>query len=155
MKTANDIVAQKGGEIFSVDHRTPLKTALEGMVAKNVGSVVVTKDDQPVGIWTSRDLMRNLLAEGFDPVNRPIESYVLRTIYSAPHSDTAYNLMDKFLGLRVNHLLIEKEGRFIGMLSTGDVMKAMITEKNEELEKLNTMVSWEYYEEWKWKPKGG
>jgi len=153
MKTADDIVAQKGTEIFSVDHRTPLKEALALMVEKNVGSVVVMRDQEPVGIWTSRDLMRNLLTDGFDPENRPIQDYVVRKIYSAPHTDTAYNLMDKFLGLRVNHLLIEKEGRFIGMLSTGDVMKATITEKSEELEKLNSMVSWEYYEEWKWKPK--
>jgi len=153
MKTANDIVSEKGTQIFSVDHRTPLREALELMVAKKVGSVVVMKDRRPVGIWTSRDLMRNLLSDEFDPVNRPIEDYVERRIHSAPHTDTAYNLMDKFLGLRVNHLLIEKDDRFIGMLSTGDVMKAMITEKNEELEKLNTMVSWEYYEEWQWKPK--
>lgn len=153
MKTAEDIVSKKGTEIFSVDHQTPLRRALELMTAKNVGSVVVMKDGQPMGIWTSRDLMRNLLADGFDPETRPIEEYVARRIYTAPHTDTAYDLMDKFLGLRVNHLLIEKAGRFIGMLSTGDVMKATIMEKTEELEKLNTMVSWQYYEEWKWKPK--
>ena len=153
MKTADDIVSEKGTEIFSVDCRTPLRNALALMVSKNVGSVVVTKDLEPVGIWTSRDLMRNVLANGFDPETRPIEDYVVRRIHSAPHTDTAYELMDKFLGLRVNHLLIEKEGRFVGMLSTGDVMKATITEKTKELRKLNTMVSWQYYEEWKWNPK--
>jgi signal-transduction protein with cAMP-binding, CBS, and nucleotidyltransferase domain len=94
-----------------------------------------------------------VLADGFDPETRPIEDYVVRRIHSAPHTDTAYDLMDKFLGLRVNHLLIQKEGRFVGMLSTGDVMKATITEKTQELRKLNTMVSWQYYEEWKWNPK--
>ena len=73
-------------------------------------------------------------------------------LLTAPHTDTAYNLMDKFLGRRINHLLIEKNGAHIGLLSSGDVMKAVIQEKTEELAQLNTMVSWDYYEEWKWQP---
>ena len=60
--------------------------------------------------------------------------------------------MDKFLGLRVNHVLIERKGKYIGLLSVGDVMKAVIQEKTEELHELNSFMSWEYYEEWKWKP---
>jgi signal-transduction protein with cAMP-binding, CBS, and nucleotidyltransferase domain len=71
---------------------------------------------------------------------------------TALHTATAYEMMDKFLGLRVNHLLIEDNGRFIGLLSSGDVMKAAIQEKTEELKSLQSMVSWEYYEEWRWKP---
>ena len=58
--------------------------------------------------------------------------------------------MDKFLGLRLRHLPVEKEGEFIGLLSVGDVLKASLHEKTEELEKLNGMVSWDYYEEWRW-----
>ena len=58
--------------------------------------------------------------------------------------------MDKFIGLRLRHLPVEKEGEFIGLLSVGDVLKASLHEKTEELEKLNGMVSWDYYEEWRW-----
>ena len=46
-------------------------------------------------------------------------------------------------------MLIEKNGRFIGLLSAGDVMKACLQEKSAELEALQAMVNWEYYEEWK------
>jgi hypothetical protein len=51
----------------------------------------------------------------------------------------------------LRHLLIEKNGEFIGVLSSGDVMKANLNEKTKELEELNAMVSWEYYENWRWK----
>ena len=61
-------------------------------------------------------------------------------------------LKDKFLGLKLRHLLIEKEGKYIGLLSIGDVIKASIQEKDQELKNLNAMVSWEYYENWRWKP---
>jgi signal-transduction protein with cAMP-binding, CBS, and nucleotidyltransferase domain len=72
---------------------------------------------------------------------------------SAPHTDTVFNLMDKFLGLRIRHLLIEEDGNTIGLVSGGDVMKCVIHEKDSELKQLNSMVSWDYYEDWKWKPE--
>ena len=58
--------------------------------------------------------------------------------------------MDKFLGKHMRHLLIEKNGEYIGILSIGDVMRATMLEKDEELKRLNAIVSWEYYENWKW-----
>jgi signal-transduction protein with cAMP-binding, CBS, and nucleotidyltransferase domain len=152
MKTAEDILSEKGGDIISVTHDTTIHEALEFMIEKKVGAVIVKKENHIIGIWTSRDLMRNTVSENFDPKTSRIEDYMVINIFSAPHTDTAFNLMDKFLGLRINHLLVEKNGEYIGMLSTGDVMKATIQEKTEELDQLNTMVSWEYYEEWKWKP---
>ena len=76
-----------------------------------------------------------------------------KSLIFAPHTDTVYNLMDKFLGLRVRHLLIEKDGETIGMVSSGDVMKASIQEKDAELKQLNSMVGWDYYENWGWRPE--
>jgi signal-transduction protein with cAMP-binding, CBS, and nucleotidyltransferase domain len=152
MKIAHDIVRQKGGGIISVSRDTTVREALMLMNQKGVGSVVVTLEGRPIGIWTSRNLMHNVLMKGFDPTAAKVGDLMVSRLKTAPYTDDAYNLMDKFLGLRVNHLLIEKEGKTIGLLSSGDVMKAVIQEKTEELETLNRMVSWEYYEEWRWKP---
>ncbi|RJQ65727.1 MAG: CBS domain-containing protein [Desulfobacteraceae bacterium] len=153
MKTAEEIVLEKGGEIVSVTSGTSLYDALKLMVQKNVGSVVVMDAGEPKGIWTARNLMKDTLAEGFDPKAAGIERHMNACACTAPHTDTIYDLMDKFLGLRTNHLLIEKEGRHIGLLSSGDVIKATIQDKTEELKKLNSMFSWQYYEEWRWKPR--
>lgn len=97
--------------------------------------------------------MRNMLDQTFDPKTTRIDEVMTKSLIFAPHSDTVYNLMDKFLGLRVRHLLIEKEGETIGMVSSGDVMKASIQEKDGELKQLNTMVGWDYYENWCWRPE--
>jgi signal-transduction protein with cAMP-binding, CBS, and nucleotidyltransferase domain len=122
------------------------------MNANKVGAILITRGDKPVGIWTERDLLRNVLDAAFDLKSTPIETVMTRDLIFAPHTDTVYNLMDKFLGLRVRHLLIEKEGETIGVVSGGDVMKASIQEKDEELKQLNTMVGWEYHENWCWRP---
>jgi signal-transduction protein with cAMP-binding, CBS, and nucleotidyltransferase domain len=153
MKTAEDIVVEKGGKIISVPQETTVRDALQYMIQKKVGAVIITEGENPIGIWTSRDLMRNIVMKGFSPDTSFVKDYMTANVLSAPHTDTAFNLMDKFLGLRINHLLVEKDGAYIGLLSSGDVMKATIQEKTDELNQLNKMVGWEYYEEWQWRPK--
>jgi len=57
--------------------------------------------------------------------------------------------MDKFLGLRLRHLLIDKDDEFIGLLSIGDVIKAALQDKTREFEILERIATWQYHEEWK------
>ena len=154
MKTAEDIVKQKGGKLLSVPGQTAIYDALQLMIEKKVGAILVGEQGRIVGIWTSRDLMRDTVLPDFDPRKAAVQDHMSKPILTAPHTDTPYNMMDKFLGLRINHLLIEKKGRYIGLLSSGDVMKAVIQDKSEELAQLRSMVSWEYYEEWRWRPGG-
>lgn len=153
METAKKMVADKGHEIVSVPVGTTLFTTLEKMNLKKVGAILVTRDNDIIGIWTERDLMQNIIQEEIDLKSALIEDYMTTQLISAPHTDTVFNLMDKFLGLRVRHLLIEEDGNIIGLVSGGDVMKCVIHEKDTELRQLNSMVSWDYYENWKWKPE--
>jgi CBS domain-containing protein len=152
MKTASDMIREKGDTILCVQEGTIIFDALTLMNTHKVGAILVTRDEKPVGIWTERDLLRNTLDSAFDPRTTRIEDVMTKDLIFAPHTDTVYNLMDKFLGLRVRHLLIEKDGEAIGVVSGGDVMKASIQEKDEELKQLNTMVGWDYHENWCWKP---
>jgi signal-transduction protein with cAMP-binding, CBS, and nucleotidyltransferase domain len=152
METAKDILGGKPQKLITVTVGTTIFDTLKTMNAHRVGAILVTRDKQVVGIWTERDLMRNTAAEGFDLNSALIDDYMTTELVSAPHTDTVYNLMDKFLGRRIRHLLIEENGEYIGLLSGGDVMKCVIHEKDAELRQLNSMVSWDYYENWKWKP---
>jgi len=152
MKTASDMIGDKGDTIICVKEGAVVYDALKLMNEKKVGAILVTRNEKAVGIWTERDLLRNILDSTFDPRTTRIEDVMTKDLIFAPHTDTVYNLMDKFLGLRVRHLLIEKNGETIGMVSGGDVMKASIQEKDDELKQLNTMVGWDYHENWCWKP---
>ena len=152
MKTAEQMINEKGNHLISVSPNTSVYDALRLMIEKQIGAILVKKGDEIVGIWTERDLMRNTVTAGFDAQKAKIGDYMTTGLKSAPASDTVYMLKDKFLGLKLRHLLIEKEGKYIGLLSIGDVIKASIQEKDRELKDLNAMVSWEYYENWRWKP---
>ncbi len=153
METAKNMVADKGREIMTVPVGTTLFTTLEKMNQKKPGAILVTRDERIIGIWTERDLMQDVIREGFDLKSALVEDYMTTDLRTAPHTDTVFNLMDKFLGLRIRHLLIEEDGNIIGLVSGGDVMKCVIHEKDADLKQLKSMVSWDYYEDWKWKPK--
>ena len=153
MKTALDIVKNKDKDIITVPENTTIYEALKLMVKNRIGAILVTHEDKIVGVWSERDLMEDILHEGFDPKKAIIKDYMTKDLISAQDSDSIYTLLDKFLGRRLRHLLIEKDGEYIGFLSTGDVIKANLWEKTRELKELNAIVSWEYYENWRWTGK--
>jgi signal-transduction protein with cAMP-binding, CBS, and nucleotidyltransferase domain len=148
-RTARDILAEKGGHLITINSDATVYQALTIMTQSRVGSIVVLEDEKIVGIWTERDLMFQALEEGFEPKTSRLKDHMSENIVSADVSEFAYQLYDKFLGKRIRHLLIREKGEYIGLISVGDVMKANLQEKTEELSELNHMVSLEYYENWK------
>lgn len=152
MRTAEEILNDKGSNagMVCVDHDTVICEALKVMKENRIGAILVKRDEEIVGIWTERDLMGNCLDENFDPKKAVIGDHMNSNLQSVKHTENVYEIMDKFLGKRIRHLLVEKDGKYVGMLSSGDVMRAKMIEKDDELKRLNAMVSWEYYENWKW-----
>ena len=148
-RTAEDILKEKGGHMVSISADATVYQALTLMTQNRVGSVVVTVDEKIIGIWTERDLMFQVLEEGFDARTSRLKDHMSENLITANVSEQAYQLYDKFLGKRIRHLLIEENGDYIGLLSVGDVMKANLQQKSEEFDALNNMVSLEYYENWK------
>lgn len=150
MKSAEEILYEKGTKIISVNGQTTIDNVIRTLLENKIGAIIVKDNEDVIGIWTERDLLRNISIDKVDTGSTPVKDLMTKGIISAPHDDTVYNLMDKFLGKRLRHLLIEKNGKYIGLLSIGDVIKATLQEKSDELNDLKTMVSWDYYEDWKW-----
>lgn len=148
-RTARDILKEKGGHLVTVNADSTVFQAVTVMTQNRVGAVVVVEEEKIVGIWTERDLMFRVLEEGFDAKTARLNDNMSVNLITANVEEHAFQLYDKFLGRRIRHLLIEDGGEIIGLLSVGDVMKANLQEKSEEVDELNHMVSLEYYENWK------
>jgi signal-transduction protein with cAMP-binding, CBS, and nucleotidyltransferase domain len=139
--------------MICVSPETVINDALKVMNEKKIGAILIQEGENIIGIWTERDLMKNIIIEDFDIKTAKIKDYMATNIQYALYTETIFQLKDKFLGKRLRHLLIEKDKKYIGLLSAGDVMKASLNEKTKELESLNAIANWEYYENWKWKKK--
>ena len=149
MNIADDLIKDKNRELISVTENTTIADAIALMSEQRVGAVLIKKDNDIVGIWTERDLLYCVASSGPDCLQKTAGSCMSRNLKYCEWNDSVYKLMDMFLGLRLRHLLVKKDGEYIGLISSGDVMKATIREKNIELSQLNATTSWDYYEEWK------
>ncbi len=148
-RTARDILQEKGGHLVTINADSTVFQAVTVMTQNRVGAIVVVEDEKIVGIWTERDLLFRVLEEGFDPKTARLSDNMSVNLITANVEEQAFQLYDKFLGRRIRHLLIEDGGEIIGLLSVGDVVKANLLQKSEEVDELNHMVSLEYYENWK------
>ena len=152
-KIAEEVLEEKGSSIYCVSPDTSIFDALRLMNEKNIGSVLVKDGEKIVGIWTERDLMKQTLMPDFNIKTAVIKDYMTKNLITAPHDSRVIALADKILGLRIRHILIEREGNYVGLLSAGDVIRAGLQLRTEEIKELDRIVHLEYYDEWKWKQK--
>lgn len=149
MKTAEDILLEKNREIISASSDTTVLQVLRMMVLNDIGAVLIKKDDRYVGIYTEREFVHNSTRTGFNPSSAKISEYMVKDLICARHDATIHELQDLLLGKCLRHILIEKEGEVIGIVSAGDVTRADLVDHESQLKS----VSWDYYENWKWKKK--
>ena len=151
--TAEEVLEEKGSQIYSVSPNTPITEALEIMNQKKIGAILVKENDKIVGIWTERDLMIDSIKPDFNLKNAMVGDYMTKDLKTAPHDCKIFKLADMILGLRIRHIVIERDGKFVGVLSSGDIIRAGLQLRTEELKVLDSIVQLEYYDEWKWKNK--
>ena len=153
MYTAEDIINEKSHDIISTSPDSTVAEALKIMLEKKIGAIAIKDGDNIVGIWTERDLMLNVVTEGFFSKTSKIKNVMSTDLKTAQFNESVFSLQDKMLGKRIRHLFIEKEGKIIGILSTGDIIKTILNDKNKELKELNAIVNFDYYENWKFEKK--
>jgi signal-transduction protein with cAMP-binding, CBS, and nucleotidyltransferase domain len=153
MKTAEEIINENKREMVCVDYGQSVKDAIHQMVTHKIGAILIRKEDRLVGIYTERDLLRNMDTPGFDPAAAPIADYMSSPLCTTAHDTPLIKMTEIFLGRFIRHIVVEKAGAQIGMLSIGDVLRANLLAQDKKIKELNTIASWEYYENWGWDRK--
>jgi CBS domain-containing protein len=140
MKTVMHLLRTKGHGVLSVSPETPVFDALEVMAEKNVGALLVLEREVLVGIFTERDYARKVILKGKAskeiPVREIMSSHVL---YVRPHQ-TIEDCMALMTDKRVRHLPVLDEERLVGVISIGDVVKAIIDEQEFMIEQLQNYI---------------
>jgi CBS domain-containing protein len=156
MKTAEDILNEKRRDTVWIAGDRTVMDAVKVMVENSIGAILIREGERFVGIFSERDLLRNTADPNFDRLTARVSDFMSKPLHCAPHDMPLIRLKEKFLGLFIRHLVIEKQGRQIGMLSIGDVMRASLLAQDMQIKEFNAVASWEYYDDWGWdrkKPK--
>jgi len=150
LKTAEDIILDKNSDIVHVTRTQTVSEAIDLMNKNKIGAILVKEGADMIGIWTERDYLRGSSDSSFDPTTAEVGDHMTSPLHFAPHDANLTQLEEMFLGLYLRHLPIKKEDRFLGMVSIGDVLRANLLEKDRKIKELNSMASWQYYENWGW-----
>ena len=153
MKTAEAIIAEKKSEVVAVSKdQTPFE-AIQLMNEKKIGAILVKDGDNLVGIWTERDYLRDSSDPDFNLQTLKVGDYMSSPLHYANHDANLTQLEEMFLGLYLRHLPVKKGEQFMGMVSIGDVLRANLLDKDRQIQELNSIASWQYYENWGWNRK--
>ncbi|WP_440957439.1 CBS domain-containing protein [Oceanicaulis sp. LC35] len=139
--TAARILDDKGATVFSLRPTQTLQEAAVALAQYKVGAVIVTEGgDQPVGVFSERDLARTIAASGPAALSERVETVMSRGLITASPSDSIDALLSLMTEKRVRHLIIMDEGRMIGVVSIGDVVKRKIAHAEAEAESLKAYI---------------
>ncbi|MFT6395982.1 MAG: CBS domain-containing protein [Bradymonadia bacterium] len=140
MKTVDQLLERKGRAIFSVTSRDVVYTAVEQMAEHGVGALMVINDGQPVGIISERDYARGVILKGKSSKETLVQEIMTRDIIYGSPSLRVDECMALMTSKRIRHLPIKSEAELIGVLSIGDLVKAVIAEQKFMIEQLEIFI---------------
>jgi CBS domain-containing protein len=141
MVTVRDVLNAKGRDVFTVGPDQTVFEALTLMAGRNIGAVLVVEGPQTLGIFTERDYSRQVVLKGRTSKETKVrEVMTLRVAYIRP-THTVDECMAVMTSQRCRHLPVLEDGRLAGLLSIGDVVKAVISDKQFEIDQMVHYIS--------------
>ncbi len=131
MKTVDDILKAKGREVASVLPQAKVLKALELMAEKNIGAVLVIDAQGAVqGIFSERDFARKIIVKGHSCENEDVEAVMTRDVIFVQPDTNLEECMNLMTHRRIRHLPVMEKGKVVGIVSIGDVVKALLEAKD-------------------------
>ncbi len=137
MQIVGQLLRTKGTEVFSVAPQDSVLHAIEVMATRHVGALLVMNQGSLVGIISERDYARKVILKNRSPVGDIMTSPAV----SVTPEDTVHHCMQLMTERRFRHLPVVKNGRVLGILSIGDLVKAVIQEQTEHIEQLERYIA--------------
>jgi len=136
MKTVKEILENKGSFIWSVTPETTVYAALKLMAEKGIGAVLVIKDSKVVGIMSERDYARKVALQGKSSVQLTVSEIMSEKVLYVESSQNVEDCMALMINKRIRHLPVFEASQLVGFISIGDVVKAIIDEKEFFIDQL-------------------
>ena len=141
MYTVRHLLQSKNNRVWSVSPQATIYDALELMASKNIGSVLVLEGKEIVGIFTERDYARKVVLKGKTSKTATVgELMTTEVLYVAP-DDTIENCMALMTDKRARHLPVMDNGELLGVVSIGDVVKAIISDREFMIRELERYIT--------------
>jgi len=140
MKTVSQLLQGKGGSVWSVTPDNSVFDALKMMAEKNVGALLVMQDGKLRGILSERDYARKVILLGKSSHELAVHEIMSDKVVCVSPAQTVDECMALMSGKRIRHLPVLEGGKVIGVLSVGDLVKAVIALQQQTIQQLESYI---------------
>ena len=136
-----ELLKEKGHEVWSVPPDTTVLDAIELMRDKNIGALLVMDKDHLLGIVTERDYARKVILEGKYSRDIPVSEVMTRDVIYVEQDQSVQECLSLMTYRFLRHLPVVEEGVVTGIISIGDVVKAVVNEQGGDVDHLVRYIS--------------
>lgn len=142
----SDLLKNKGSGVYTIESHNTMRQSLVNMIENKVGSlVVIDGEHSPVGIITERDILRILPSrEPSEWLNMAVREFMTEDIIIGVPSDDVEYIMALMTENRIRHVPIMSEGKLVGLISIGDIVKSLLKNVKAENRYLSNYISGKY-----------
>jgi CBS domain-containing protein len=141
MLRVKHLLIAKGREIWTVEAEDPVLEAIQVMADREVGALPVMRGNELVGIVSERDYARKVILLGRSSGETPVWQIMSSPVLTVTPEDTVNHCMQLVTEQRVRHLPVVDRGRLVGLVSIGDLVRAVIEEQQETIVQLQQFIT--------------
>ncbi len=133
MTTVDTVISKKGGKVITIAPDATIAAAARELHKQRIGALVVSSDGLAVeGIFSERDLVRQIAEYGAEVLDRPVRVVMTRNVMTCSPDVSISEVMDIMTRKRFRHLPVVEQGRLVGIISIGDAVKCRLEEMRME-----------------------
>jgi len=140
MKSLNQLLAAKGGQVYSIRPAATVLDALKLMAQKDVGALLVMEDARVVGIMSERDYARKVILQGKSSQDVSVRDIMTADVVKVDPARTVEECMSLMTQRRIRHLPVCEGDKLVGVLSIGDLVKEVIAEQEQTIKQLESYI---------------
>ncbi len=141
MKTVNQILRTKGTHIWAIEPNATVFEALQLMADKEIGAVLVMQAGQVIGILSERDYARKIILEGKSSKDTFVREIMTAKVIAVHPKTTVEECMALMTDKHIRHLPVIDDYEIMGVISIGDVVKAIIEEQSFMIDHLTSYIT--------------
>jgi CBS domain-containing protein len=140
MATVSALLKHKGQRIFGIPPEAPVLEAIKEMAERGVGALLVMKNDKLLGVVSERDYARKVILKSRSSNETPVSAIMSSPVLTVRGDQTVNECMRIMTEKRVRHLPVVEGERVVGVLSIGDLVRAVLEEQQQTIAQLEQYI---------------